>query len=161
MIDTISIGKVVGAFGIQGWLKIVTDSSAENLDLYNTIKIGNHTHLVKEHFLKGRVWHVRLAEINNRNSAEDMVGEIVYISKSQLPKTSKDEYYWADLISLTVVNQQNETIGTVVDMMDASAHSVLVIDGENKQHLIPFVAAYILDVNIADKIISVDWGLDY
>lgn len=157
---SISIGKVVGAFGIQGWIKIITDSDSENLNTYHTIQVGNTTSTVVEHFVKGRVWHVKLEKVDNRNLAELLVGQVVSINRSQLPVTSPDEYYWADLIGLKVINQQNELLGQVTDLMDASAHSVLVVKGD-KQHLIPFVGAYVLNVNIADKVINVDWGLDY
>ena len=71
-----------------------------------------------------------------------------------------DEYYWTDLIGLKVINRQQELIGTVDSLMDTGAHSVLVVAGE-RQHLIPFVANYVIDVDMQNKCIYVDWGLDY
>jgi 16S rRNA processing protein RimM len=34
-------------------------------------------------------------------------------------------------------------------------------DPKAEERLVPFVAAYVDDVNMAEKRITVDWGLDY
>jgi 16S rRNA processing protein RimM len=62
---------------------------------------------------------------------------------------------------LTVTNLQGQTLGTVADLIDTGAHSVLRITADGAEHLVPFVAAYIGDVNLAERRITVDWQADW
>lgn len=100
--------------------------------------------------------------ITDRNGAEALRGARVFVSRSAFPTPDSDEFYWIDLMGLTVVNRQDEVLGTVADLIDTGAHSVLrCVDEANTERLIPFVSAYIDSVSLADKRIVADWGLDY
>ncbi|RZI85273.1 MAG: 16S rRNA processing protein RimM [Rubrivivax sp.] len=100
--------------------------------------------------------------IIDRNGAEALRGARVFVSRSAFPTPDSDEFYWIDLMGLTVVNRQDEVLGTVADLIDTGAHSVLrCVDEANTERLIPFVAAYIDSVSLQDRRIVADWGLDY
>ena len=63
-----------------------------------------------------------------------------------------------------MLNRQGEALGAVVGLLDTGPHSVLRIqpaEPQAEERLVPFVAAYVDDVNLAEKRITVDWGLDY
>jgi 16S rRNA processing protein RimM len=106
--------------------------------------------------------------VTDRTGAEALRGARVFVSRASFPTAEPDEYYWVDLIGMSVVNLQGEALGTVVSLLDTGPHSVLRIappgadpNDEAAQRLVPFVAAYVSDVSLADKRITVDWGLDY
>jgi 16S rRNA processing protein RimM len=105
--------------------------------------------------------------LENRNAAEALKGARVFVSRSAFPTPDEGEYYWIDLIGLDVFNPQGEVLGRVMDLIDTGPNSVLRCEGEAGadgkpvERLIPFVAAYILSVSLADKRIVADWGLDY
>lgn len=85
----------------------------------------------------------------------------IAVHKDQLAPLEPGEYYWHQLIGMNVVNQQGETLGTVVDMIATGANDVLVVEGA-KRHLIPYVmGVYVLDINESQQTISVDWELDF
>jgi 16S rRNA processing protein RimM len=90
-----------------------------------------------------------------------MRGLKVAVPKVELPPAEDGEYYWSDLIGMDVINAEGLCLGKVVDLMDTGANDVLVISGEHGQILIPFVAAYVGDVDTQSKQIKVEWGLDY
>lgn len=109
-------------------------------------------------------------ELPDRDAAEAMHGARVFIARSSFPTAGAGEYYWVDLIGLSVVNRDGELLGTVTDLIDTGAHSVLRVARpgapagaalDAAERLIPFVAAYVDDVNLAERRITVDWGLDY
>lgn len=109
-------------------------------------------------------------EVPDRNAAEALKGARVYVSRASFPTPDRDEYYWVDLIGLTVVNREGVALGTVADLIETGPQSVLrVVPGapqapggpEQAERLIPFVDAYVDDVDLAAKRIRVDWGLDY
>lgn len=109
-------------------------------------------------------------ELPDRAAAEAIRGARVFIARSSFPSAGAGEYYWVDLIGLSVVNREGHLLGVVTDLLDTGAHSVLRIERPDApagaaldaaERLIPFVAAYIDDVNLAERRITVDWGLDY
>ena len=111
-------------------------------------------------------WVVAQAqEVPDRTAAEALKGVRVFVARSSFPTPGSDEFYWVDLIGLSVVNREGEGLGTVTDLLDTGAHCVLRVQPEGQpdadERLIPFVAAYVDEVDLPGRQIRVDWGLDY
>jgi 16S rRNA processing protein RimM len=109
-------------------------------------------------------------EVPDRNAAELLKGARVFVSRASFPTADEGEYYWVDLIGLEVVNREGIVLGTVTDLLDTGPHSVLRVQPKDvpagmsaleAERLIPFVAAYVDQVDMAQKRILVDWGADY
>lgn len=117
---------------------------------------------VKQAKEQGDVIVATVDDVQDRNGAESLKGARVFVSRSAFPTPDNDEFYWVDLIGLTVVNRQDEVLGEVVDLLDTGPTSVLRLKAaDDAERLIPFVSAYIDSVSLADKRIVADWGLDY
>jgi 16S rRNA processing protein RimM len=102
--------------------------------------------------------------VSDRTAAEALRGARIFIARSQFPKPAADEFYWADLIGLAVVNRDGATLGSVVGLIDTGPNSVLRIRpaaADSDEVLIPFVSAYVDSVDLQARRIVVDWGLDY
>ena len=102
--------------------------------------------------------------VPDRTAAEALRGARIFVARSQFPKTGEDEFYWADLIGLEVVNREEVGLGSVVGLIDTGPQSVLRIQpaaADAAEVLIPFVGAYVDRVDVAAGRIVVDWGLDY
>jgi 16S rRNA processing protein RimM len=102
--------------------------------------------------------------VADRTAAEALRGARIFIARSEFPQPAKDEFYWADLIGLDVVNREGVALGSVVGLIDTGPHSVLRIQApatDREEVLIPFVSAYVDSVEPAARRIVVDWGLDY
>ena len=109
-------------------------------------------------------------ELPDRSAAEAMKGARIFIARSSFPTAGDGEFYWIDLIGLAVVNREGEALGTVADLLDTGAHSVLRVrrpeateatPPAEAERLIPFVAAFVDAVDLPGRRITVDWGLDY
>jgi 16S rRNA processing protein RimM len=87
------------------------------------------------------------------------------VPRSSFPTTSEDEYYWVDLIGLSVVNRDGVALGQVQELMSTGPQTVLVLTyeqgGKTHERLIPFVSAFVDKVDLAEKRITVDWQPDY
>jgi 16S rRNA processing protein RimM len=165
--ELIPIGRVVGAFGIKGWVKIKVDTNEPNaLSKYSSIYVSINGMYIKykleEFFVTNNIFHAKFSEVSNRELAMQLRGCNVAVLRSEFPNTVTGEYYWVDLIGLEVYNKANVWLGQVVDLMETGANSVLVVKNQSAdKHLIPFVAVYILEVDLEAKKITVDWELDY
>ena len=82
--------------------------------------------------------------------------------REAFPETDDDEYYWADLIGLDVVNTAGERLGKVDSLIETGANDVLrVLDDDQTERLLPFVSAVVLAVEKDAGQIRVEWGSDW
>lgn len=103
-----------------------------------------------------------LEGVADRNAAEALRGLLVGAPRSALPEPAKDEYYWADLLGLQVRNTRNQPLGHIAGLIDTPANAVLqVADGVGGERLLPFVAAVVLEVDLAAGQVRVDWEADW
>jgi 16S rRNA processing protein RimM len=183
--DAIEVGRIIDAWGVKGWIR-VQPFAADPQALFSSrrwflkpaqpqgpkrpsaasaipplLKIAQ----VKHH---GDGVVAQVQDVDDRSGAEALKGARVFVSRASFPTADPDEFYWVDLIGLTVVNLQGEVLGTVSGLLDTGPHSVLRIvpeasDGadEAAERLVPFVGAYVTDVSLSERRITVDWGLDY
>lgn len=85
----------------------------------------------------------------------------IAVQREQLAELEPGEYYWHQLIGMTVVNTKGESFGKVVEILPTGANDVLVVQGE-KKHLIPYLPGqFVLDINDSQHLITVDWDLDF
>jgi 16S rRNA processing protein RimM len=167
--DAVEVGRIVDAWGIKGGIK-VQPFSAQPEALFSSrrwfiqMPAGGRSLLrITAARDQGEVVVATAQELSDRNAAEALKGARVFVSRASFPTAGDGEFYWVDLIGLPVVNRQGDALGIVTDLLDTGAHSVLRVqpDGEGEERLIPFVDAYVDDVDLAARRITVDWGLDY
>ena len=169
MTDTqnrVAMGYIKGVFGIKGWLKIAanTEYSDSLLDYpeWQLVKDGKTVVVTLE---EGKVVNgelqVKFEGINDRDLAFSLRGYTIEIPREAFAPTEEGEYYWADLVGMTVVNKDHTVLGKVSNLMETGANDVLVVNGKYGQILIPFVSQYIETVDTGSKTITADWGLDY
>ena len=168
MSDTkwVAMGYIKGAFGIKGWVKVAASTEyADSLLDYADWRLvkDNKTLIVSpsEGQLHNGELQVKFTGIDDRDEAHALRGYTIEVSRDQFADTEEDEYYWADLINMSVINRQEEILGKVSKLMETGAHDVLVVDGQYGQKLIPFVAQFIDRVDVENRTITVDWGSDY
>ncbi|BBJ23568.1 ribosome maturation factor RimM [Candidatus Nitrotoga sp. AM1P] len=168
----IVMGRVAGAQGILGWVKIKTyTESVDSLADYPIWWLGDEKRpwceITVETFAvhsKGLV--AKFQGSDDRTTAEKYKGLLVAVPRSSLPQQLEDEYYWSDLIGLTVVNLDGACLGVVDNLMDTGANQVLcVLESLSKRNrgelLIPFIASVIQQVDLTEKVIRVDWSADW
>ena len=162
------MGRIVGAQGILGWVKVQTFT--EHLDGlldYDEWYLGNDKQPwrkteVLEANVHGKVLIAKLPGIVDRTAAEKCKGLLVAVHRDSLPEQKPGEYFWSDLIGMKVINLAGETLGTVDTLLETGANDVLSVrDEEGKERLIPFLASVIQQVSLDERVIRVDWQADY
>lgn len=161
------MGRVAAAQGIRGWVKIQPFTEyLDSLMDYPAWWIGKENGPwrkvdVEACDVHGKVLVAQLAGCSDRNAAELLKGLLVAVPRSELPEQAKDEYYWADLIGMQVVDLADQPLGVVEKLIETGANDVLCVRGAAGEVLIPFVAAVIRKVDVARRVIEVDWSADY
>lgn len=189
--DLVELGRVTGAYGIRGWIKV------EPYTARSDTLLGAKTWWLARPSAAGdpgsaaapQAWRIltsrtqgshvvaRLQGLDVRESAEALRGQRVFVSRAAFPAADDDEYYWVDLIGCTVHGLDGESpvvLGTVIEVIDNGAHAVLHIGlvdaaGEPKRDakgrqammMVPFVAAHVQSVDLAARRIDTDWPLDF
>jgi len=163
--DLVVMGRVVAPYGVFGWLKIVPDTEEfDGLLDYKTWWIGKDSDWrelkVESAKTHNDVLVVKLQGIEDRDAAVACKGKQIAVPRASLPKLKGDEYYWSDLIGLTVKNQQDVDFGKITDVFATGANDVIVTTGD-KERLIPYIAQVILEVDLDAKTMLVDWDADF
>jgi len=175
--DAIEVGRILEAWGIKGWFKVLP-YSADPQALFSSKRwflvptgvvpaVAGSSVLLKIVQAKTHSDGVVACaqEVDDRNAAESLRGASVYVPRSSFPTLPKDEYYWTDLIGLPVVNRQGAGLGEVRELLATGAQTVLLMDylqdGKVQERMIPFVAAFVDDVDLKARRIVVDWQPDY
>ena len=159
------MGRITGAFGIKGWVKVhpfteTPDSLAGYRDWWVESDGGWEQRRIEEAEVHGEAVAVRFAGCTDRDAAALYRGREVAVPRDEFPAAETNEFYWADLIGLGVVNKQGEALGTVSRVFETGANDVLVVEGD-RERLIPFIEDVVLEVDLAGRTIRVDWGADY
>ena len=159
------MGRVSAPFGVKGWIKVQQfTAAAANLLSYTVWWIGRDgawmKYAVSNAQVHGRSVVAQLEGCEDREAAARFKGMQVAIPRDVLPQTAANEFYWADLIGLKVVNNAAQDFGQVVGILETGANDVLVVEGE-RERLIPFIADVVKQVDLGSGVIRVDWGADY
>ncbi|MBI4985792.1 MAG: ribosome maturation factor RimM [Rhodocyclales bacterium] len=167
----IVLGRIVAPYGVKGWVKIHPfGDDPESWREMPSWWLGAtpdaadwQQHTLKDLRFHGKGLVARFEGVDDRSGAEKLDGLYVGAPRETLPQNAEDEFYWADLIGLSVVNEAGETLGKVATLIEAGANPVLVVKDEAEQceRLLPFVAAVVKNVAVADGCIRVAWGKDW
>lgn len=163
----IVVGKITGAFGIKGWVKIHSHTDPEEaLFAYPSLKLllnGQLMPITVDVFqAHGKGYVAKFHEVIDRNQAEAFKGGLIQVARDDFEALVDGEYYWDDLAGLSVINQAGVTLGRVDHLFNAGASDVMVVKGVEgqgkKEYLIPFLTEqFIIEVDLSQGKIIVDW----
>lgn len=167
--NPIVVGKIGAAYGVRGWLKIISATEAADAIIdYQPwmLKVdGNWQQIVVESW-RHQQQHIiaKLVDIDDRNSAARLTNQEIFINAKQLPTLAEGDYYWKDLIACSVVTRDGYNLGRVVTLMETGSNDVLVVKANlndaygAKERLIPFLdGSVIKQVDLEACRICVDW----
>ncbi|HEV7432583.1 MAG TPA: ribosome maturation factor RimM [Steroidobacteraceae bacterium] len=158
----VKLGRVLGAVGLRGWLKIQSYTDPpENLLQHKVWVLADGQgqrvpfELAEARF-DGRWIRARLEGVADRDAADVLRGRDIEVARSALPPTAAREYYRDDLIGFRVRTVQGAELGRVSHFIEAPIEPVMVVRGE-REHWVPAVPRYLKRVDLGQGEIEVDW----
>lgn len=193
------VGRLGGPFGVKGWNKLSSFTDPpDNLFDYQPWRLsatrseppaakrrrsdaGSTTvstpditpHRIEQHRRHQGRWVVKLAGIDDRDAAALLAGRDIYASANAFAAPPSDEYYWRDLIGMSVINGEGAHLGDVANLLETPRNDVLVVQtkqgrtpdnvdaGQPGETLIPFIDQYVIEVDADGRVIHVDWQADW
>ena len=91
------------------------------------------------------------------NEASHLIGTELLLQREQLPEPAADEYYWQDLIGLTVMTDNGELLGTLTEIMETGANDVYLVHNRQtgREYLLPAIASVIGNVDLQARQMTV------
>ena len=140
--DLVELGRVTGAYGLRGWIKIQPHAAgssallkAREWWLRSPVAPGKPVATTTARLVKVQKSRTQgstivggLQGVDDRTQAEAYRGCTVWVSRSAFPATEDDEYYWVDLIGCVLYGEQDDQsilLGVVDDVMDNGVHAIL------------------------------------
>jgi 16S rRNA processing protein RimM len=163
----ILLGRVAGAFGVRGEVKleswteprsaifryqpwILRDAQGNEREISGVRGKESGKHVV-----------ATFPDVADRDAVEAMRGIEIYVPRSALPPPREGEYYWVDLEGLRVVTVEGVALGEVSHLLSTGANDVMVVRGE-RERMLPFVQPdYVKSVDFEAGTITVDWDPEF
>lgn len=166
----IVLGRIGAPYGVGGWVHVHPFGDDPQqwsglprwwlaADTDAPAWVAHELRGCKDH---GRGLVAKFAGIDDREATRALKGLLVAVPREVLPPNRHDEYYWAELVGLSVVTLAGDGLGRVTELVTTGAHEVLKVrDAVGTERLLPFVAAVVKEVDVAGGAIRVDWQPDW
>ena len=161
MTDRIIVGAIGGAFGVQGEVRLKSYCADPQAIADYTPLFSEDGRSFAQVVLTGQLKNgfvARLDGVITKEDADALRNVNLYAARDVMPSLPDDEYYYADLIGLDVLNAGGVALGTVRNVMDHGAGDLLeiVVPGASDTVLLPFTQAAVPTVDLASKRIIAD-----
>ena len=166
------LAKIGKTHGIKGWVRVISFTSpAENIldyQVFEASRAGNPITLEIQEYKSQVGGFVALIKgYETPEMAQQLIGLELTVALSELPELDQDDVYWYQLEGLEVQNQHQQSLGTVLKLLETGANDVLVIKPneasiDDRERLIPFIRGTVIDsIDLAGGLLSVNWEADY
>lgn len=191
--DLVELGRIASAYGVHGWVK-VQPHSMQTKALLNAktwwlktprpesqagVFASASPRQIQTARQHGATIVAQFEGLDNRELAQALKGQTVWVSRAAFPKADDNEFYWVDLIGCRFFGEQDGQaycMGEVVEVLDNGAHSILVVHrgtwdtqgvftsekderGKALEELVPFVQAIVHTVDMPARELHSHWSI--
>lgn len=161
MKERLQVGVISSTHGVRGEVKVfpTTDDMTRFKKLKEVILVTEKTEKVLKitsvKFFK-QFAILKFEGIDTLNDVEVYKGASLFVDRKNAVKLEKDEYFIADLIDLTVVDENENELGTLIDVMKTGANDVYIVKNEEGGELLfPAIKECILGIDFKKKKMTV------
>lgn len=161
----VTVGKVIQPHGINGQIKIETESdNPERFQKDASIIIGDHLFSIRaSQVINFKYLLLSLDGVTTRLKAEALQGSTIYVTSDAIPSLPAGTYYHYQLIGMAVFDESNTEIGIITEILDTGANDVYLVEKDERELLIPAIANVIQIIEIEKNTmkVSLPEGLEW
>ena len=161
MEERFQVGVITTTHGVRGEVKVypTTDDPKRFKRLKEVILDTGKEQLILEiegvKFFKQFVI-LKFKGFDNINDIEKYRQKSLYVTRENAVRLRKDEYFIADLMGLTIIDEEDKEIGVLKDVMETGANDVYEITmNDGRELLLPAIKQCVLEVNVEEGFIKV------
>ena len=151
--DLICVGIISSPHGINGHIKIkYYTENPKGIISYGTV-YNKEREIVNLKYkgISSKLAIYEVENISDRNEANLLKGEYLFVKRKALPKLKNDEIYHIDLIGLKAINKKSQIIGTIENVSNYGAGDILEIKNKKKSFLVPLISKNLDSINLKKK----------
>ena len=160
----LKVGKIVNTHSLKGEIKVIssTDFEEERFKKGSKLLITRGNQLSKEVVVESYRKHknsllVKFEGIDSIEEAEKFKNLQLKVDSEKISELEENEYYFHEIIGCEVFDENNESLGEIVEILTPGANDVWVIKSKNgKEILIPYIEDVVKNVDIPNKIINIE-----
>ena len=161
MSDLICVAVIAGAFGVQGEVRLKSfTSQAEAIADYAPLSDEDGSNLYELRVLRSikNGLAVRLSGVTNKEQADALRGIKLFVPRVRLPQLPDDEYYYSDLIGMTVLDSGGTELGQIKSVQNHGATDLLEVQcpDHSATVLLPFTRAMVPNVDLTARRVITD-----
>lgn len=166
--DYLVVGHITKAHGTRGELLVwpLTDRPDAVFAAGNALLVGDEAGDLGEDpigvvversrpFKKGLL--VKLADVEDRDAVEELIGRYVLLSRDALEPLEEGEVFYHQLLGLRVELVDGTVVGEVREVFEAQPADLLeVVTAEGRKHLVPFAETIVRGVDVPGGRLVID-----
>ena len=155
----IRVGQVVGAFGIQGAVKVLPLTDFEDrFKSGASLYLGGEAYPVEWSRTGSHGLVVKFEGMDTRTLAELHRGKYLEVPPAEAKPLPAGAFYHHQLVGLDVFTARGDALGTIADVLERPANDVWVARRGSIEQLIPATREAVLDVDLEARRVTVaDW----
>lgn len=151
VVNPVPIGVVVGSHGVRGTLRVRAFGSGRHLREGMEPVVGGARRRIAASRETPKGFLVDVEGVGSREDASSLKGEELLIGRGELDPLEEGEFYVADLVGLTAIDDAGEVLGVVSDTFETPAHEVLVVRQGHQEIYVPFTLAHVPNVDLESR----------
>lgn len=155
--NTVKIGTIVTAVGLKGEVKIKNYSGRpDRYEVIDTVYIRQTPYEIRSVRYQKAMVILGLEGVTDRDGAERLRGEDVFMAAEDLEELAPGEHYIRDLLGMNVVLEDGARLGTLEDIRTDTAQPLYqILTEEGKKVYLPGVGAFVRTIDEAKGTITV------
>lgn len=157
--DCYYLGKITRTHGLAG--NVILKLDTDQPDHYNKLDgvFVEVNGLLVPFFVEKQQWsrdNTKIVFFKNANlaMAEQLVNKNVFMPLSTLPELSGNQFYYHEVLGFEIRDEEGNSCGTIKEINDQITQHYFILDLDGKEVIIPVIKDWILSVNRADKVIT-------
>ena len=160
--------------GLKGWVNMTSfTEDPKDVFAFPALILGEReggiSLVIEAYQSRGVRYIVKFAGYDDRTAVEVLVNQVLSVAESALPVLGDQEYYWHELIGMSVYSQLQDgliELGRVKHLMATGANDVLVVEPtassiDDRERLLPYITSCVVSVDADKRAINVVWDVDF